>query len=127
MHIRKYIWGICYGLILTAFTGYVLLDTFVTKQIYSIAPSEDMQIADTGTDNWEQILPRQENTDIVAFDKASDEASERAEHSPSWRLVCSENAIRVPPPGTYIIAALQHSLLEVSFREFLIFTEQRIG
>ena len=25
MHIRKYIWGICYGIILTAFTGYVFL------------------------------------------------------------------------------------------------------
>ena len=40
MHIKKYIWGICYGLILTVFTGYVLLDTFVMKQVYSIVPSE---------------------------------------------------------------------------------------
>lgn len=46
MRIRKYIWGICYGLILTAFTGYVLLDTFVIKQVYSTVPSEDSQIAD---------------------------------------------------------------------------------
>lgn len=54
MHIRKYIWGISYGLILAVFTGYVLLDTFVLKQVYSVAPSEDGRGADTEMDAQEK-------------------------------------------------------------------------
>ena len=61
MRIRKYIWGICYGLILIAFTGYVLLDTFVIKQVYSAVPSEDSQIAGTDMDTQEEISHRQED------------------------------------------------------------------
>lgn len=53
MHIRNYIWGICYGLILAVFTGYVLLDTFVLKQVYSLAPSEGSRMADTDIDTQE--------------------------------------------------------------------------
>ena len=41
MKIKKYLWGITYGLILTAFTVYVLLDTFVIPRAYSTVPSED--------------------------------------------------------------------------------------
>ena len=63
MHIRKYIWGICYGLILTVFTGYVLLDTFVIKQVYSVVPSEYSQ-AGTGTDMQKESTSMQEDTDI---------------------------------------------------------------
>lgn len=76
MHIRKYIWGICYSLILTTFTGYILLDTFVIKQIYSIAPSEDMQIADTDIKVQEKTIPMQENADIGASDDESDVESD---------------------------------------------------
>lgn len=54
MHIRKCIWGISYGLILTVFTGYVLLDTFVLKQVYSVAPSEDSRVAGTDMDTQEK-------------------------------------------------------------------------
>ena len=54
MHIRKYLWGICYGLILTVFTGYVLLDTFV--------PSEHSQTDDT--DIQKENTSTQENADI---------------------------------------------------------------
>ncbi|MDY3766695.1 MAG: phosphodiester glycosidase family protein [Lachnospiraceae bacterium] len=46
MKIRNRIWGICYSLILTAFTGYVLLDTFVITRIYSTVPTEESQTSD---------------------------------------------------------------------------------
>lgn len=72
MHIRKYIWGICYGLILTIFTGYVLLDTFVIKQVYSVVPSEHSQISDTGTDIQKESTSMQEDTDMSTSDDESD-------------------------------------------------------
>lgn len=34
---KKYIWGICYGILLTAFTVYVMLDTFVIPRVYTEA------------------------------------------------------------------------------------------
>ena len=36
---KKYLWGILYGLILTAFTCYVLMDTFVITRVYTVVPS----------------------------------------------------------------------------------------
>ena len=38
---RKYLWGIIYGLFLIAFTVYVLMDTFVITRVYTTVPSED--------------------------------------------------------------------------------------
>ena len=38
---KKYIWGILYGLLLTVFTAYVLLDTFVITRVYTTVPSND--------------------------------------------------------------------------------------
>ena len=38
---KKYLWGILYGLILTAFTCYVLLDTFVITRVYTVVPPEN--------------------------------------------------------------------------------------
>ena len=32
---KKYIWGLCYGILLTAFTVYVMLDTFVIPRVYT--------------------------------------------------------------------------------------------
>lgn len=64
MRIRKYIWGIYYGLVLTIFTGYVLLDTFVIKQVYSVVPSEQSRTADKGTDLRKEDTSMQENADI---------------------------------------------------------------
>ena len=47
MKIRRYIWGICYGLMLTVFTVYIILDTFVIKRIYSdISPIEEQSTKD---------------------------------------------------------------------------------
>ena len=47
MRIKKYLWGILYGIILTAFTGYVLLDTFVIQRIYTTIPSGESADADS--------------------------------------------------------------------------------
>lgn len=72
MHIRKYIWGICYGLILTIFTGYVLLDTFVLKQVYSVVPSEHNRISNTGTDTQKESTSLQKDADTSTAGDASD-------------------------------------------------------
>lgn len=51
---KKYLWGIAYGLFLTAFTVYVLLDTFVITRVYITNPSDDKHsisaTTDTGSD-----------------------------------------------------------------------------
>lgn len=47
MKIRQYIWGICYGLMLTGFTVYIILDSFVIKRIYSdISPMKEQSKSD---------------------------------------------------------------------------------
>lgn len=38
---KKYLWGILYGLLLTAFSVYILLDTFVITRIYTTVPDDD--------------------------------------------------------------------------------------
>ena len=38
---RKYLWGILYGLALTIFTVYLLLDTFVIARVYQVVPREN--------------------------------------------------------------------------------------
>ena len=38
---KKYLWGILYALFLTAFTVYVLMDTFVIERVYSIVQPEN--------------------------------------------------------------------------------------
>ena len=38
---KKYVWGIVYGVLLTAFTVYVMLDTFVIARVYTEVPQED--------------------------------------------------------------------------------------
>ena len=39
---KKYVWGIVYGILLTAFTVYVLLDTFVIARVYTTVPQENV-------------------------------------------------------------------------------------
>lgn len=39
--LKKYWWAAFYGLLLTAFTAYVLLDTFVIIRVYTSVPSEE--------------------------------------------------------------------------------------
>lgn len=43
---KKYLWGILYGLILSAFSVYILMDTFVITRVYTQVPP------DTTTDNF---------------------------------------------------------------------------
>lgn len=38
---KKYLWGIVYGLLLTTFTVYVLMDTFVITRVYTTVPFDD--------------------------------------------------------------------------------------
>ena len=37
---KQRLWGVLYGVLLTAFTAYVLLDTFVIERVYQTVPSE---------------------------------------------------------------------------------------
>ncbi len=41
---KKYLWGIIYGIFLTALTIYILMDTFVITRVYQTVPSEDGEI-----------------------------------------------------------------------------------
>lgn len=62
MKIRNRIWGICYSLILTAFTGYVLLDTFVITRIYSTVPTEESQTSDI-----DEIIQEDNNSILITM------------------------------------------------------------
>lgn len=43
MKIKKYLWGIIFGIILTSYTAYILLDTFVVERIYTTEPVKNSQ------------------------------------------------------------------------------------
>ena len=43
MKIKKYLWGIIFGIILTSYTAYILLDTFVIERIYTTEPVKNSQ------------------------------------------------------------------------------------
>ena len=65
---KKYLWGILYGFLLTVFTVYVLLDTFVITRVYITAPSNGGQsIADT-TDSKGDSDTNQEEHAVVLTD-----------------------------------------------------------
>ena len=38
---KKHLWGMLYGLFLTAFSVYVLLDTFVIERVYTRVPPDN--------------------------------------------------------------------------------------
>ncbi len=48
MKLKKYLWGIIYGILLTAFTTYVLLDTFIITRVYNTNLS-GTEISDTNS------------------------------------------------------------------------------
>lgn len=52
---KKYTWAILYSVLLIFFTIYVLLDTFVIEQVYSIVPSEQNQISSNDLNENETI------------------------------------------------------------------------
>lgn len=43
MKVKKYLWGIIFGIILTSYTAYILLDTFVIERIYTTSPVKNSQ------------------------------------------------------------------------------------
>ena len=59
---KKYLWGICYGSFLTAFTVYVMLDTFVIARVYSNTPQNTegtsaIVVQEKDTDSQSQTSP----------------------------------------------------------------------
>lgn len=67
---KKYLWGILYGSILTIFTVYVLLDTFVITRIHTSIPSEGnngssviIENADTDQNGSSPIITANSYTD----------------------------------------------------------------
>lgn len=56
---KKYIWGIAYGVLLTVFTAYVLLDTFVIARVYTAVPQENV-----GRTEGEKSPGREESQDL---------------------------------------------------------------
>jgi exopolysaccharide biosynthesis protein len=45
-HKRKYVWAAVYSLLLTGFTVYVALDTFVITRVYTVVPSQENYLED---------------------------------------------------------------------------------
>ncbi len=68
--LKKYCWAVFYGMLLTAFTVYVLLDTFVIALVYTTIPTEEP----TTTTISESILNK-ESTSEVKEDKATEEST----------------------------------------------------
>lgn len=71
---KKYLWGLAYGLLLIAFTVYVLLDTFVITRVYITAPSGDGHSVSDNTDTGSDTTPTQpdESTVILTDNSYSD-------------------------------------------------------
>ena len=65
---KKYLWGIIYGLILTAFTVYVLLDTFVITRVYITAPNDDDSSVSAVTESTAATQP--EKADVILTDSS---------------------------------------------------------
>lgn len=65
---KKYLWGIIYGLLLTAFTVYVLLDTFVITRVYIAAPGDDDSSISTVTESTAATQP--EKADVILTDSS---------------------------------------------------------
>ena len=68
--LKKYIWGILYGFLLTVFTGYVLLDTFVITKVYQTVPQEKestdvIEQGDNDTGSYESVSRPQESRSAV--------------------------------------------------------------
>lgn len=68
---KKYLWGIVYGLILTAFTAYVLMDTFVITRVYTTVPSNnDYSNTSVTENNGESIATHPEDSSVVLTDNS---------------------------------------------------------
>lgn len=68
---KKYLWGIVYGLILTVFTAYVLMDTFVISRVYTTVPSDDDHNNTSVTENTgESISTQPKDSSVVLTDNS---------------------------------------------------------
>ena len=65
---KKYLWGVIYGLLLTAFTVYVLLDTFVITRVYITAPGGDDSSISAVTESTAATQP--EKADVILTDSS---------------------------------------------------------
>ena len=75
MKLKRNLWGILYGFLLTAFTVYILLDTFVITRVYASVPIEENDSAqnaeinhdsdENNADVQEQEMPEVVNTPEV--------------------------------------------------------------
>ena len=52
---KKYLWGFLYAAVLTAFTVYILLDTFVIARVYRQAPPGGVSAAENTEENTAEI------------------------------------------------------------------------
>lgn len=80
---KKYIWCILYGLLLTAFTAYVMLDTFVIVREYDVVPQTAYVPNDTpaesspdtlsGTSSEEEVTEPEASAPIITENSYTDE------------------------------------------------------
>lgn len=72
---KKYIWGILYGFLLTGFTVYVLLDTFVITRIYlPVTPGNLYSQTEYGENSSEPITEQNKASDEFSAESDSDSA-----------------------------------------------------
>lgn len=81
--IKKHVWSFIYGTILTAFTIYVILDTFVITRVYTDVASNETEIITVEQEktldetslsekNFSETSDTQSNSDNVSKEKADD-------------------------------------------------------
>ena len=71
---KKYLWGVLYGIVLTAFTIYVLMDTFVIARVYQAAPSEaETSVPESrNTDDTESETEGEDDTPVITANSYKD-------------------------------------------------------
>lgn len=76
---KKYLWGILYGLFLTAFTVYVLMDTFVISRVYTTVPTNNngnstvIENNNSGTDGTDLEGPQGGSSPVVTANSYTDD------------------------------------------------------
>lgn len=80
---KKYGWGIAYGLLLTLFTVYVLLDTFVIARVYSEVPQGKVETVDKGNpENREESVTVPEETKQQEESEKTEEPGDEESEEP---------------------------------------------
>ena len=71
---KKYIWGICYGILLAAFTAYVMLDTFVITRVYTKIPNNTSGassiVEDTEDDDTTEPDSKPDSSKVMQTDRS---------------------------------------------------------